>query len=66
MMRERTMLFKSHEGAVDTQYQAEPLRKRHSTHLSSLYGMLAEILFSVGLILIGFIISLLCGWYKSL
>jgi hypothetical protein len=27
-----------------------------------LYGMLAEILFAGGLILVGFAVSLLCGW----
>ena len=62
MMRERAILLKGHECAVDAQSQAEALHKRRSKPLSGLYGILAEIVFSFGLILIGFIISLLCGW----
>ena len=41
---------------------ADSVHKRRKTYLLGVCGMLAEILFSLSLILIGFAISLLCGW----
>jgi hypothetical protein len=62
MRREHDLLSKDPARAEGEQRHASPARRREKTYLLGIYGMLAEILFSLGLILIGFAISLLCGW----
>ncbi len=46
----------------DGSRQANGVRKGRGKFLLGLYGMLAEILFVLGLALIGFLFSLFGGW----
>ena len=61
-MHEHTLSAENAMRAADGSRRALPALKRRNAFLSSLYGMLAEILFSLGLLGIGLAISLLGGW----
>jgi hypothetical protein len=62
MRHESVSLLPTHGRAEDEQRQADIARRGRGRFLSGLYGMLAEILFILGLVSIGFLISLLGGW----
>jgi hypothetical protein len=62
MRHDLALLPRNPKQAEEEPRQADSTRKRRGKLLSGLYGMLAEILFGLGLVSIGFLISLFVGW----